>query len=918
MKNIRKLAFLLICILFSYPIWAIPNMYEEEEVVSYGQDRLHKYVHTATGMSVIWIENKDINASFTIGVKTPTHDDTGVNHIIEHTLFTGSDKYPSTTLFFDASNTYPHTFMNAMTSADRTVYPFSTPYKESFEKLLDIYLESIFHPTMLHQRNSFYEEAFHYNPITKECGGVVYNEMKGANHDLNRILFKEVRNSLYANTHYTNDSGGNVASIPFLSYEEFIMTYKAYYYPGNMVSVIYGDVEMDAVLNKLHEFIKEYPKREGKVNVCVEPSLIKEQRAIESDKLKNKGILIKSFLIKEEITPEKEWMLDLWINTYLMQEDSLFINELRQKGISFIDIQKDGDTKYPIYSIILQDIPLNQLESVKTSLGDVLEKIKRNPPYNEQIEKDIIAKNKLELHMMDTISNRGIVISENMVEAWAHDKPLDQYFRVKQWSEQVEALDKDLSGLLLESNYSNELLVLPKKEVVPTELTKPSLNWEEILTHLQDWHSQKSGQELPPIDLNRFILNPSLKYQHKKKAAQYILTEIDTDLLQTNVYIPTPHMEKEELPYLFFYAYMLQEVAKEVSPFTASFSSKNTMIYEKEGYIPYFTISMLSTDKNKPSYEAIEAVKELLLNKEEEWYQTKVLQWMEDFKKVGASNLLETLSVLNKAGMKDGKRYEYEMFFPLYKIKNEITLSPEIWIEKMQQINEKLQLNNQCYVALSGNKENIKNQYKQWDEQYAKVPKVKKQYGEYEWEELTKNMIYSFNGEVDYLMYSYDAGLKRLEGIDYVVASFATKNYLQPKIRIQKGAYGAGMSAIFPNSILLYTYRDPNYETSLKDILLMPTHLKDYIHPNTLDSAKANALSKFQNQTGLSENPFSQLEALHRIVLMGEDPSIFIKFQKQIVNTTPKALEKACDNLENLLKESILGICTSKKNNISF
>jgi len=173
MKNIRKGIYILVCLFIIFPIYGIPNEYKEEEILRYGRDKIHFYTHKGTGMQWIWIENQDPNKSFAIGVKTPTHNSTGVNHIIEHTLFTGSEKYPSSTLFFDASNAYPHTFMNAMTSADRTVYPFSTPYKESFKHLLDIYLESIFHPQMLKQENSFYEEAFHYNPFTKQNGGVV-------------------------------------------------------------------------------------------------------------------------------------------------------------------------------------------------------------------------------------------------------------------------------------------------------------------------------------------------------------------------------------------------------------------------------------------------------------------------------------------------------------------------------------------------------------------------------------------------------------------------------------------------------------------------------------------------------------------------------------------------------------------------
>ena len=78
----------------------ITSQFKEYAKERHGKDVLHKYVHQNSGLEVIWIENDDTNKSFTLGVRTPTVDSTGVNHIIEHTLFTGSKKYPSSSLFF--------------------------------------------------------------------------------------------------------------------------------------------------------------------------------------------------------------------------------------------------------------------------------------------------------------------------------------------------------------------------------------------------------------------------------------------------------------------------------------------------------------------------------------------------------------------------------------------------------------------------------------------------------------------------------------------------------------------------------------------------------------------------------------------------------------------------------------------------
>ena len=120
---LKRKSFLMICIVLCMicPIFGKPNSpksqgFKEISKEKYNTDTIHTYRHVATGLEVIWIENEDVNKSFVLGVKTPTTDSTGVNHIIEHTLFTGSKDYPSASLFFDASEAYPNTYMNALTS----------------------------------------------------------------------------------------------------------------------------------------------------------------------------------------------------------------------------------------------------------------------------------------------------------------------------------------------------------------------------------------------------------------------------------------------------------------------------------------------------------------------------------------------------------------------------------------------------------------------------------------------------------------------------------------------------------------------------------------------------------------------------------------------------------------------------------
>ena len=55
---------------------------------------LYRLVYEQNGADLIWLERKDDNKTFAIAFKTIPQDDTGVFHILEHSVLSGSRKYP--------------------------------------------------------------------------------------------------------------------------------------------------------------------------------------------------------------------------------------------------------------------------------------------------------------------------------------------------------------------------------------------------------------------------------------------------------------------------------------------------------------------------------------------------------------------------------------------------------------------------------------------------------------------------------------------------------------------------------------------------------------------------------------------------------------------------------------------------------
>ena len=62
---------------------------------------MYEMVHEKTGARTIWLKRDDENKTFSIAFKTTPVDDTGVFHILEHSVLNGSRKYPVREPFVD-------------------------------------------------------------------------------------------------------------------------------------------------------------------------------------------------------------------------------------------------------------------------------------------------------------------------------------------------------------------------------------------------------------------------------------------------------------------------------------------------------------------------------------------------------------------------------------------------------------------------------------------------------------------------------------------------------------------------------------------------------------------------------------------------------------------------------------------------
>ena len=168
--------------------------------------------HNKTGAEVLHLATEDTHKAFCISFATPPTDDSGVAHIIEHSVLCGSRKYPSKEPFTELLKGSLHTFLNAMTYPDKTVYPVASQNDADFDNLMDVYLDAVFFPNLHHNPLILQQEGWHHHlphiDDTLIYKGVVYNEMKGAFSSPETVLAHAVQQSLFPDTCYAFESGG--------------------------------------------------------------------------------------------------------------------------------------------------------------------------------------------------------------------------------------------------------------------------------------------------------------------------------------------------------------------------------------------------------------------------------------------------------------------------------------------------------------------------------------------------------------------------------------------------------------------------------------------------------------------------------------------------------------------------------------
>ena len=254
--------------------------------------------HERTGAKVFWLDNGQENMVFSITFRTLPEDSTGVFHILEHSVLCGSGKYPMKEPFVELLKGSMNTFLNAMTFPDMTMYPVASRNPRDLMNLASVYMDAVFDPLSISDRKRFCQEGWHIDRNENgeaEYRGVVYNEMKGSMSETDSVIEQELNSMLFPDTCYGYNSGGDPERIPDLTWEEYKRQYRRCYHPSNALVYLDGAVPMEEMLVLLDGYFSGFDRRaENPEFVFQEPKACERNIFYElgqEEEAENKGFL---------------------------------------------------------------------------------------------------------------------------------------------------------------------------------------------------------------------------------------------------------------------------------------------------------------------------------------------------------------------------------------------------------------------------------------------------------------------------------------------------------------------------------------------------------------------------------------------------------------------------------------------------
>lgn len=443
--------------------------------------KTYEFEHVKTGAKLLYVAAADDNKVFYIAFRTPPKDDTGVAHIVEHSVLCGSRKYPLKEPFVELVKGSLNTFLNAMTYPDKTVYPVASRNAKDFRNLQDVYLDAVFHPAMQTTPEILMQEGWHYEienadaPLT--YSGVVYNEMKGALSSPDDILARKSMHELFPDNCYGFESGGEPEAIPNLTQADFIDFHKKYYHPSNSYIYLYGDVDIAEQLEYLdRDYLSEFDKIEVDSEI-VPQKLFAEMKRVEDvypigeeESADAKTFLSLNFLTGD--INDSETILGLEIlNHALFASPAAPIKKtvIDSKLGKDVDSGIEEDLRQPAFNLTLNGSESDRADGFYNLVIDEMRKLADNGIDKTLLQASI---NLTEFRLREAdfgLAPKGLIYGLRLLRTWLYDGDPNIYIR---YEDNLRAIKSGLDNGYFENLLREYFIDNPHKVLITLKPSK--------------------------------------------------------------------------------------------------------------------------------------------------------------------------------------------------------------------------------------------------------------------------------------------------------------------------------------------------------------------------------------------------------------------------------------------------------------
>ena len=918
--------------------------------------------HNKTNAKIVLLENDDENKVFCIGFRTPPKDDTGVPHIIEHSVLCGSKKYPVKEPFVELMKSSLNTFLNAMTFSDKTIYPVASCNDKDFRNLEDVYLDAVFYPNILTNEKIFKQEGWHYELTDKNddiiLNGVVYNEMKGAFSSPDSLVARESSNLLFPDTTYGFESGGHPDSIPTLSYENFKKFYRTYYHPSNSYIYLYGNFNKEEQLEYLDkEYLSKFDKIDPNSEIGVQKPL-KEMKVKEVcyPITKGQGLDKKTYLsycaaFPKGLSQTEINAMDVLTKVLVGANGSPIERALLEAGVGeVITGDFDSGVLQPVFTIRARNAEVSDKEKFVQVIEETLKKQVTEGLNKKALEASL---NILEFKTREADyggMSKGIIYAIGSLGTWLYDDndpfsvfEVSEVFNTLRENIKTDYYEKLIEKYLINNTHKGLVVVKPsetlqeekelklkeklgefKKSLKDEELDKIILETKELKAYQAEEDKKEDLDTIPLLkkeDLS-YSIRPYKNEEYSYKGTRIIEHDYNTNkIAYFDILFNVKNVGTDNVPYLSLlisslgavntknYSYL--ELEQETNIHTGGITYRFETLSKDHNYLANMVVSVCCLyDKVG---KALELVDEAIFNSE---FNNK-----ERFKEVLSILISTYTNNLSRSGhaaassratsyYDEGARFDnivrgIDNYYFIKDIYDNFDKKYDEVIEKLNNLKDIIFAKDNIMVSATFDNDESEPFKK---EITSFIDNFKDESPKYNVELKLEKKNEGFKAPYD-VNYCAISGDYKKAGLEYkgslkVLENILGAGYLWKNVRVLGGAYGC-MCSFGRETMGLVSYRDPK----IKETYDVYHGIVDYL--DNFKASDEDMIKLIIGAVGTFDYPLTPQRLGYRSFvnyLLGYTNDDLLKTKKEIIDCTEKDIKSLKPYFEELFKQN--NICT--------